>query len=200
MTRTTRPPESGSATADRDLLAAARRGDGPAFAALVARHERLVHGYLRARLAAATDLDDLCQEVFVRLYTGRTAPETTGAAGLRPWILGIARNVLREHVRATKRRQHAWTQLCLELEPDDDEDAADDGWFDEALVRLPRCLDGLGPTARQAIDLYYAGEARLRDIATQMKRSEGAMKLLVYRARQAVKRCLDTGEVREAMP
>jgi DNA-directed RNA polymerase specialized sigma24 family protein len=31
----------------------------------------------------------------------------------------------------------------------------------------------------------------MREIAERFKRSEGAVKLLVHRARQAVKRCLD---------
>lgn len=197
MPHATPPPESGTSSTDVELLAASRRGDGAAFATLVHRHERLVHGYLRARLAAAADLEDLCQEVFVRLYTGRSAPAEQPEAGLRPWIVGIARNVLREHVRAARRREHAWTELCLDLEASSS--AGDEpGRFDEVIERLPGCLDGLGPTARQAIDLYYGGAARLRDIATQLKRSEGAMKLLVHRARQAVKRCLDTGPAREA--
>lgn len=194
-----RPSDAILDLADHELLSAAKRGDAAAFTLLVRRHERLVHGYLRARLATAADLDDLCQEVFVRLYTGRTTPAERATAGLRPWILGIARNVLREHGRAAKRREHAWTELCLEIESRAEADGADAGRFDEAIARLPGCLDGLGPSARQAIDLYYGGGgARLRDVAMQMKRSEGAMKLLVHRARQAVKRCLETPTAPEA--
>jgi RNA polymerase sigma-70 factor (ECF subfamily) len=175
---------------DLQLLARARRGDQAAFAALVRRHERLVHGYVRSRISNRNDLDDLCQEVFIRLYTGRDVPS---GVGLRLWLLGIARNVLREHVRAVRRRrEHAWTELCLELE-EHSTDTEPEGRFDEWLAQLPACLDGLGPSARQAIDMYYIDNLAMRDLAVQLKRSEGAVKLLVHRARQALRRCLEGG-------
>ena len=52
-------------------------------------------------------------------------------------------------------------------------------------------MTGLGESARQAIDLHYTANLRLAEIGEQLKRSEGAVKLLVFRARQALKRCLD---------
>jgi RNA polymerase sigma-70 factor (ECF subfamily) len=41
--------------------------------------------------------------------------------------------------------------------------------------------------------MHYASRLRLIQISEQLKRSEGAVKLLLYRARQALKRCLDGG-------
>lgn len=180
------------AGSDVELLRLSWRGDHAAFSALVKRHERLLHGYVRARLTVSSDVDDICQETFVRLYTGRTVPPEA-AAGLRPWLLGIARNVLLEHVRRARRREHAWTELCLEIDERGGMDAGCGDAHDDALARLPECLQGLGPSARQAIDMYYGAALRMRDMAQQLRRSEGAVKLLVHRARQALKRCLDTG-------
>lgn len=176
---------------DAVLLAAARRGDHAAFEAFVRRHERVVCGYLRARLNGGADVDDLAQEVFLRVYTGKALQKDESRADLRAWLLGVARNVLREHVRKTRRRREtAWTELCLEIE----ELSAGEGdasHYDEAIARLPDCLQGLGPSARQSLDLYYHADLSMREIAERFKRSEGAVKLLVHRARQAVKRCLD---------
>jgi RNA polymerase sigma-70 factor (ECF subfamily) len=62
------------------------------------------------------------------------------------------------------------------------------------MGKLPRCLEALGPSARQALDLYYHDDLRMQEIATRFKRSEGAVKLLVHRARQAVRRCLESGQ------
>ena len=180
---------------DAALLSAAQRGDHAAFTTLVRRHERLVHGYLRARLARAVDGDDLCQEVFLRVYSAKAVPRGDAGLRIRPWLLGIARNVLREHVRKLRRRREtAWTELCLEIEDlaalDGDGDAEP---YADAMARLPGCLQSLGPSARQAIDLYYQDDLRMSQIAERFKRSEGAVKLLVHRARQAVKKCLDGG-------
>jgi RNA polymerase sigma-70 factor (ECF subfamily) len=176
---------------DAVLLAAARRGDHAAFETFVRRHERVVCGYVRARLTGGADVEDLAQEVFLRVYTGKALQKDESRADLRAWLLGVARNVLREHVRKTRRRREtAWTELCLEIE---DLAAAegDFGRYDEAIARLPDCLQGLGPSARQSLDMYYHADLSMREIAERFKRSEGAVKLLVHRARQAVKRCLD---------
>lgn len=176
---------------DAVLLEAARRGDHAAFETFVRRHERVVCGYVRARLTGGADVEDLAQEVFLRVYTGKALQKDESRADLRAWLLGVARNVLREHVRKTRRRREtAWTELCLEIE-ELSAGEADASHYDEAIARLPDCLQGLGPSARQSLDLYYHADLSMREIAERFKRSEGAVKLLVHRARQAVKRCLD---------
>ena len=180
---------------DARLLAAAQRGDHAAFTAIIERHARLVHGYLRARLSRLADAEDLGQEVFLRVYTAKAVPREGAGVAMRPWLIGIARNVLREHARSTKRRREtAWTELCLDIEDLAGSGPRDDGTFDDVLGKLPRCLEALGPSARQAIDLYYHDDLRMQEIATRFKRSEGAVKLLVHRARQAVRRCLESGQ------
>jgi RNA polymerase sigma-70 factor (ECF subfamily) len=180
-----RPPEPG--VHDRILLEAAQRGDRLAFAALVTAHERAVFGYLRARLLEPSDAEDLCQEVFLRTYVGRVRFD--GQTALRPWLLGVARNLLREHVRRVRRRKEvAWTELCLQLEELVD---ASHEQYEDALRHLPDCLTALGQSARQALDLHYQARLRLTEIGQRLHRSEGAVKLLMFRARQALRHCLN---------
>lgn len=173
--------------AERTLVEAAQRGDKPAFAALVDLHQRAVYGFLRARLLEPADAEDLCQEVFLRCYLGREKFER--APAVRPWLFGIARNLLREHVRKiARRREVAWTEMCLELDSLVESPETHDA---DALTHLPACLETLGKSAREAIDLRYQARLRLADIGERLHRSEGAVKLLVHRARQALKNCLD---------
>jgi RNA polymerase sigma-70 factor (ECF subfamily) len=141
------------------------------------------------------DAEDLSQEVFLRVYTAKAVPRAGAGLAMRAWLIGIARNVLREHVRsARRRRETAWTALCLDIE-DLSGGSSDEGTaFDDVMEKLPRCLESLGPSARQALDLYYHEDLRMQDLATRFKRSEGAVKLLVHRARQAVRRCLESGQ------
>ena len=173
---------------DQTLIEQLRRGDRSAFAQVIERHQRSVFGYLRARVQQASDADDMMQEVFLRFYLAQARFDST--ALIRPWLLGIARNLLREHVRDVKRRKEvAWTELCLELESVLPPDAL---WTDadDALRHLPKCLEELGPSARQAIDLHYRSQRKLVEIGRELHRSEGAVKLLMHRARQALKDCL----------
>jgi RNA polymerase sigma-70 factor (ECF subfamily) len=172
---------------DRLLLISAQRGDAEALAELIERHRQAVYGFLAARMMQRVDADDLCQEVFLRCFTGKARIDDS--AKVRPWLLGIARNVLREHVRTiSRRREVAWTELCLEV---DTMVTPDDGLYDDVLGHLPQCLDGLGPSARQALELHYGERLRLADIGDKLRRSVGAVKLLMHRARQAVRRCLE---------
>jgi RNA polymerase sigma-70 factor (ECF subfamily) len=175
------------AAGDSELVAAAQRGDRAAFAALIERYQGLVYGYLRARVLQATDAEDLTQEVFLRSYGARARFDSSAMVG--PWLIGIARNLLHEHARKTRRRREvAWTEICLELEGHSNERQ---GQYDDLIARLPACLESLGPSARQAIDLYYRGKLRLAEIGARLRRSEGAAKVLMFRARHALKQCLE---------
>ncbi len=170
------------------LIEQLRRGEREAFALVIERNQRSVYGYLRARLNQSSDADDMVQEVFLRFYLAQARFDST--ALIRPWLLGIARNLLREHVRNVKRRKEvAWTELCLELEsvlpPDLTWTDADD-----VMEHLPKCLAELGPSAQQAIERHYRSQQKLADIGLELHRSEGAVKLLMHRARQALKDCL----------
>jgi RNA polymerase sigma-70 factor (ECF subfamily) len=172
--------------AHRALVAAAQRGDNRAFAALIGLYQNMVYGFLRARLIERADAEDLCQEVFLRCYLGREKLGRASAVG--SWLVGIARNLLREHVRRVHRRKEvAWTELCLELDALTSNEEAD---HDQALAFLPICLDSLGQSAREAIELRYRSELRMAQIGERLKRSEGAVKLLVHRARAALRNCL----------
>ena len=158
--------------------------------AVVAAHQKMVYGFLRGRLADASAADDLCQEVFLRFLTSRPLV-ATGSGETSAWLVGIARNVLREHARRrARRREVSWTELCLDVEHGGNQAAGD---TDDRLARIPGCLDGLGKTARTALDLHYGERLRLAEIGRRFDRSEGAVKLLLFRARQAVRRCLNTG-------
>jgi RNA polymerase sigma-70 factor (ECF subfamily) len=180
-------PLTESVPEDVLLLRQMRRGQREAFEAIVARHQRAVYGYLRARLLEPADAEDLCQEVFLRCYSGQVKFDR--ALQLRPWLIGIGRNVLREHVRRKARtREVAWTEMCLELDSLAAEETAASA---TALEHLPRCLEELGQSARQALDMRYGASLRLAEIGERLHRSEGAVKLLVFRARQALRKCLD---------
>ena len=87
----------------RTLAAAAQKGDRKAFAALVEIYQQTVYGFLRARLLEPSDAEDLCQEVFLRCYVGHE--KLARATSVGPWLIGIARNLLREHVRRACRRK-----------------------------------------------------------------------------------------------
>lgn len=174
-------------TEDAALMHSLLKGDRQAFEAIILKYQSIVYGYLRSRLLQTTDAEDLTQEVFLRFFEARQRFDTK--ARLHPWLMGITRNLLREHLRRCKREKKVvWAELCLDLETlFRDQEGADD----ESLAHLPECLGSLGESAREAIQMHYTDNLRFTQIGEKLKRSEGAIKLLVFRARQALKRCLD---------
>ena len=86
---------------DSELIAQSLQGDVDAFAELARRHGGSMHGYLSRRSSRAV-ADDLLGEVWVRSFRARGSYDCAWSDA-RPWLYGIARNVLREHWRAQRR-------------------------------------------------------------------------------------------------
>ncbi|MGH3258517.1 MAG: RNA polymerase sigma factor, partial [Streptosporangiaceae bacterium] len=84
---------------DGVLIERSARGRPDAFVEVVRRHEVAVHAFL-ARRAGRQAADDLLGEVWVRAFGGRAGFDPA-YSDARPWLYGIARNVLRAHWRGT---------------------------------------------------------------------------------------------------
>jgi RNA polymerase sigma-70 factor (ECF subfamily) len=94
------------------LIAAARKGDGRALAALVAEHQQAVRGFLRRFVGRWGEADDLAQEAFLTAWSRLDRFE--GRSSFRSWVCGIgyriARDAHRSHVRAAV-RETDWAEL-----------------------------------------------------------------------------------------
>ena len=104
---------------DGTLIERSCRGRPDAFAEVVSRHEIAVHAFL-ARRAGAQAAADLLGEVWVRAFGGRGGYDPA-YPDARPWLYGIARNVLRSHWRASRGASHVTAESALA-------EAATDPW------------------------------------------------------------------------
>lgn len=151
------------------------------------RNYSLVYGYLRARLLDSAWAEDLSQEVFLRAYNAYDRFDASRESS--KWLLGIARNVLREYIRKMKRRKEiAWAELIMELE-----DTLQEEGIDEEMMQMTNiCLSRLGSSGQQAIEMHYQNGMKMDQIAQKMHKTTGAVKVLMVRARQAMRRCLES--------
>ena len=84
------------------VVAAARAGDEPAFAALVERHRRELRVYCYRMLGSFDESEDLVQETFLRAWKGIGGFE--GRSTVRAWLYRIATNACLDALDGRARR------------------------------------------------------------------------------------------------
>src|SRR5438105_13854818 len=77
------------------------RGDIAAFERLVERHQALVVGTVGRMLGSNSDVEDVAQQVFVRVW--KSAPRYRPTAKFTTWLLTITRNLVFNEARRRKR-------------------------------------------------------------------------------------------------
>jgi RNA polymerase sigma-70 factor (family 1) len=98
---------------DHDLLKKLREGDEPAFRELYARHSRRVLAFAYHMTHSAIDAEDILQETFLRLWTGRyELPEITHVGN---YIFIIARNKTLDHLRKVSLQQKLIDQVWANI-------------------------------------------------------------------------------------
>jgi RNA polymerase sigma factor (sigma-70 family) len=162
---------------DADLLRAA---SARAFGELYGRHAVAVHEWFARRVAWAAA--DLTAETFARAWLSRRSFNDERDGSALPWLLGIARNVLRESARHDRVETAARQRLGLPLEISDDEGFAD---IDERLSPRPSlraALEDLPVHERRALELRVVDELSYDDVARSLRIRPAAARLRVSRA------------------
>jgi RNA polymerase sigma-70 factor (ECF subfamily) len=179
-------------SSDSSLIERARQRDVEAFTTLVRRYHPGVRVFLGTHVRDSASVDDLVQDVFLRAFD-RLATLRDGTA-FRSWLLGIARNRALEHLRERLRIARpvddaldvllARTQIAT-LEGDDEE--ARRAMELEALERCMRRLPTNG--ARLIRDYYFKGRS-IADLASEQRKNEGAVRMMLLRLREALRECV----------
>src|SRR5437868_13132963 len=92
---------------DTALMAEVARGDTVAFERLIERHQALVIGTVGRMLGNNSEVEDVAQQVFIRVWKG--APRYQPTARFTTWLLTITRNLVFNEAR--RRKRHPGTAL-----------------------------------------------------------------------------------------
>ncbi|MFI6582884.1 RNA polymerase sigma factor [Embleya sp. NPDC050493] len=135
-----------------------RAGDPDAFAALFDAHARVIHRHA-ARVTGDPSLaDDVVSLTFLEAWRlrAKVAPE---GESLRPWLFGIAVNVLRNSARAARRYQAALARIpACEHVPDLADGVVERSADAEELAAAHRALARLRRPEREVFTLVvWAG-------------------------------------------
>lgn len=139
-------------------------------------------------LTAATDdaevAADCVQEAFVRAHVRwRRIGEYDDPVG---WVRRVALNVARDHARRSARKRRAKHRLAVEGEALERASTPPEQPVDllDALRRLP-------PQQRTALALHYVEGLPVREVASEMGLSEGAVKFHLHGGRERLRRSVE---------
>lgn len=168
------------------LVDAARRGDRPAFDALV--RATYVDTYTLAHRLTGDDDDarDVVQETYLRAYRG--IARFRGDAKFSTWLYRITANCASTHL--DRRRRHRHEELTDDLAAADPVAAHDPvRRAEQAMVRdrLQVALRELPPRLRAVVVLRDVYDLPHEAIATELGISESAAKVRLHRARRKLR-------------
>lgn len=163
---------------DERLLVEAAQKDPRRFGELYEMHFHLVYAFIARRVGQREIAEDLTADVFHKALANLKRFEWRGAP-FAAYLLKIASHAVADRSRST--RKEAVLQDPDELGAASDFAVPD---LDEAerQARLFRLVEQLPSDQRRVVNMRFAEEKSIRDIAQQLGRSEGAVKQLQFRA------------------
>jgi RNA polymerase sigma-70 factor (ECF subfamily) len=162
------------------LVRRAQDGDAEAFGELYDHYVTMVHRYVYARVGDRALAEDVTSETFVRALRRIDSLSFQGR-DVGAWLVTIARNIVRDHVKSSRFR--------LEVSTADmrDADRTTDGPEDAVVAHLTNqqlleCVQQLGSEQQECIVLRFLHGLSVSETAAIMGKKEGAIKALQHRA------------------
>jgi RNA polymerase sigma-70 factor (ECF subfamily) len=176
---------------DETLVAECGVGESEALAELFRRHgDRVYRALARLPGVDGRDLEDLVQATFIEVYRSSARYESRAAVGT--WILSIAVNVVRHHVRGEVRRRAlavAASAADLRMAPRPDEDAA----RRQLMQRLSGALAALPQDMQIAFSMCELEGIKGVEVAKILGMREGTLWRKLHEARLRLREALEPG-------
>lgn len=178
----------GPVPTDAEIIEASR-SDPTRFAAIFDRHFNSIHRYLRRRIGK--DLaDELAAETFARAFAGRDRYDLAHPDA-RPWLFGIAGNLLRRHARTERRRLLAYARTGVDPNSVSEvEDAAGRLDAQAAAPRIALALATLTSGQRDVLLLFAWADLSYEEVGSALGLPVGTVRSRLSRARTRMRELL----------
>src|SRR4051812_8241485 len=171
---------------DVRLMQLIGRGDTIALEQLIEKHQALVAGTVARMLGSNSDVEDIAQQVFIRVW--KSAHRYVPRAKFTTWLLKITRNLVFNELR--RRKRHTLSPLQSEADgeemqlKDERGQTPDESLLEAELQRaIQSAIEELPETQRMAVILRRYEELSYEEIAEVLDQSIPAVKSLLFRAR-----------------
>jgi RNA polymerase sigma-70 factor (ECF subfamily) len=183
---------------DFELIKRAQKGDASAFNEIVLAYRKRILGVITRLIARPEDVEDVAQEVFLRLYFSLDqlrAPEV-----FEPWLHTLTKNAAYDYLRKQRRRQE-FRMSDLSEQQVMMADASAGGKVDQDEQhhkKVRETVDSLlGAVSEEDRILLMYKEVEglsLKELEKIYKVNENALKVRLFRARQRVLKAFGAAE------
>lgn len=170
---------------DEALMEAYVDGDDVAFRLLFERYAPILLRLTRRHLRDEELAREIVQQTFFRLHGARN--DFRRGSKLRPWIMTIAMNLVREHWRRSKRRKTTDLEVDTQAAPEPELMPMELRQRSELLYVA---LEKLPTSQREVVELHWFQERPYAEIAQIVGTSEGAVRVRAHRAYATLKQLL----------
>jgi RNA polymerase sigma-70 factor (ECF subfamily) len=201
------------------LIALAKRGEIPAYEALVLRYQTLAFRTAYLITNDAGDAEDATQTAFIKAWSAldrfeieprssrinprfrKRAPEPVPEPSFRPWLLTIVANEARNRLRSLARHPTIELDDALDHPQSDGEDSPElVAESNERRAELAAALDQLSESDRAVITMRYFLDLSEEETANALGIPRGTVKSRLSRALQRTRNILIESPASEGMP
>lgn len=167
---------------ERIWLAAAQNKDSEAFGHLVETYQGSVYNLCYRMLGDPDEAEDASQESFMRAFF--SLKRYDNQRSFSTWLLSIAAHYCIDQLRRRRIKQISIQDLSYEeiADPGPNPDVVTSIHEDQNRVRA--LLEGLSPTDRAAVILFYWHDISYDQIAESLNLTVSAVKSRLHRARE----------------
>ena len=157
-------------------------------------HKRVLWGMCYRMTGSATDADDIVQDTFVKALE---RPPADMEAPIRPWLVKVAMNLSRDHLRRRRRREYVGPWLPSPVLTDGDDQprlnhpgSAEDSpgvrydLMESVTLAFLLALEALTPAQRAVLLLRDVFDYSTMETAEALVMSEANIKVTLHRARR----------------
>ena len=183
---------------DYELIKRARDGDGAAFNELVRAYRRRILGTIARLISHPEDVEDVGQEVFLRLYF--SLDQLRSAEVFEPWLYRLTANAAYDYLRKRRRRMESRMadlseqQVMLADAQAGGRVDSDDSERKRIRETVDSLLDAVSEEDRVLLTLKEVEGLSLKELGTIYHVNENALKVRLFRARQRVLKAFSAGQ------
>jgi len=175
---------------DYELIRRAKEGDGPAFNQLVAAYRKRILGTIARLIGRPEDVEDVGQEVFLRLYY--SLDQLRSAEVFEPWLYRLTANAAYDYLRKRRRRMESRMadlseqQVLLADAVAGEKIDRDEGQKKRIREAVDALLERVSEEDRVLLTLKEVEGLSLKELGEIYHVKENALKVRLFRARQRV--------------